>query len=281
MPPTRLILSYVLDWIIIIAIAATGGGLNFLTPYHRPFSLLDLSISYPLIPELVSTTTLVLVSLVAPAIIILLVVAIFVPGRNVSRSTTATATNRQLLRLKLWEFERGWAGLGLSLATAFFITQGAKNLFGKPRPDLLARCQPDLTSIASHVVGGYGQDVSARWTLVASSICTNPNRAAVNDGFRSFPSGHSSFSWAGLLYLTLFLCSKFAITIPHLPVQPNAADSVPSGQQAPRTSILPLHHHHPRGESSSDTTKLSDPADLTANPTATASPTHPLSLIHI
>jgi hypothetical protein len=38
----------------------------------------------------------------------------------------------------------------------------------------------------------------------------------MDDGFRSFPSGHSSFSAAGLIYLSLFLSSKLAITIPFL-----------------------------------------------------------------
>jgi hypothetical protein len=38
----------------------------------------------------------------------------------------------------------------------------------------------------------------------------------MDDGFRSFPSGHSSFSAAGLIYLSLFLASKLAITIPFL-----------------------------------------------------------------
>ena len=69
MLPTRVTLSYVLDWIVIIAIAAAGGGLNFVTPYHRPFSLLDLSISFPYVPELISTSTLALVSVVALSLI--------------------------------------------------------------------------------------------------------------------------------------------------------------------------------------------------------------------
>ena len=39
----------------------------------------------------------------------------------------------------------------------------------------------------------------------------------MDDGFRSFPSGHSSFSSAGLIYLSLFIASKFTVAIPFLP----------------------------------------------------------------
>lgn len=118
LPSVRLIISYILDWIVIVVIAAIGGGINYVKPYHRPFSLLNLEISYPYVTESVSTATLVVVSLIAPAVIILLVVLICVPGPAYSRSHRAA-----MWRLKLWEFEKGWAGLALSVATAFFITQ--------------------------------------------------------------------------------------------------------------------------------------------------------------
>jgi membrane-associated phospholipid phosphatase len=100
---------------------------------------------------------------------------------------------------------------------AFFITQGVKNLFGKPRPDLLARCMPDYDNIAKYRVSDYGARFNQEWVLVTSGICQQTDKALLDDGFRSFPSGHSSFSWSGLLYLSLFLCSKFQITIPYLP----------------------------------------------------------------
>ena len=204
--------SYVLDWIIIFAIAFVGFSFGHIEPYKRPFSLIDLSISYPLIPESVTPIDAVFVVAIAPAAIIAIVVLVFVPGPAFVR-----ANNRsQVLRLKFWELERGVAGLAMSIAITFFVVQGIKNLVGKPRPNLLARCDPDLDNIASHVVGGMGRDISVRWTLVTSSICRQQDQMVLNDGFRSFPSGHSSFAWAGLLYLTFFLCSKFAIAVPFL-----------------------------------------------------------------
>lgn len=130
----------------------------------------------------------------------------------------------------------------------FFITQGLKNIFGKPRPHLIDLCLPDLANIKSHVVGGYGGDISVRWTLVDSSICTQQNAAALRDGFKSFPSGHCSFSWSGLLYLSLFLSSKFAIAIPYLPRQSRAPVQLHE-RGSTDTELLPLHNQ--QGSSSS------------------------------
>lgn len=83
-------------------------------------------------------------------------------------------------------------GLALSLATAFMLTQGMKLIFGKPRPDLLDRCQPDYENVQRYATGGYGQDISPRWVLVTSKICQQTDMDILNDGFKSFPSGHAS-----------------------------------------------------------------------------------------
>lgn len=90
-----------------------------------------------------------------------------------------------------------------------------KNLFGKPRPDLLSRCEPDLANIASYTLGGYPAGLE-EFHVVYAGICKQTDLALLNDGFRSFPSGHSSFAAAGLVYLSLFIASKLAITIPFL-----------------------------------------------------------------
>ena len=83
-------------------------------------------------------------------------------------------------------------GLALAIASAFLITQGMKLLFGKPRPDLLSRCQPDLNRLNDFVVGGLGARVREGTNLVSWHICQQKDAGILSDGFMSFPSGHSS-----------------------------------------------------------------------------------------
>ena len=83
-------------------------------------------------------------------------------------------------------------GLGMSLATAFMLTQCMKQLFGKPRPDLLSRCNPNVDAVSTHRLGGDGMGFSPLWELVGATICQQTDKGHLNDGFRSFPSGHSS-----------------------------------------------------------------------------------------
>lgn len=242
MPSVRLITSYIFDWIVIIAIAGIAGGWEYVEPFKRPFSPVDLSIAYPYQPnEKIPTWLLVVVSLVAPAAIVMIVCLVFVPGPTAERGTPKSL----IWRRKLWEWNTGWMGLALSLATAFLITQGMKNLFGKPRPDLLARCQPDLNNIPQYAVNPVGEVFDPAWVLVTADICTNTDKDILKDGFKSFPSGHSSFSWAGLLYLTLFLASKFSVAIPYLPqrsftTNPAYTSAVTPSNLRKKTS-LPMH----------------------------------------
>lgn len=73
------------------------------------------------------------------------------------------------------------AGLLLSVATTTVITQVIKITVGRPRPDMLSRCQP-IEGAADAAV--YG--------LSTVAICTVQSGRIILDGFRSFPSGHAS-----------------------------------------------------------------------------------------
>jgi membrane-associated phospholipid phosphatase len=189
-PSVRLITSYIFDWIIIIAMAGVGGGLEYKDPFRRPFSPVDLTISYPYkADEQIPVWLLTIIALIFPAILIVVVCFVFVPGPTAERGTPKAL----IWKRKLWEWHTGWMGLCLALATAFLVTQGMKNLFGKPRPDLLSRCDPDLNRIDEFKVSPFDTEVvDPRWVLVSSDICRNGDVDIMRDGFRSFPSGHSS-----------------------------------------------------------------------------------------
>ena len=133
----------------------------------------------------------------------------------------------------------GLLGLGLSVIAAWFITNAMKNLFGKPRPDLLSRCEPDLENLAKYIIGGLKGTSTTSGQLVSPDICKNPDKAKLDDGFRSYPSGHSSSAAAGLIYLSLFIASKFAITIPFVAPSGNGTADASAFTAFPSRTRLP------------------------------------------
>lgn len=93
-------------------------------------------------------------------------------------------------------------GLLLTLSLTGALTNLLKSWVGRPRPDLLDRCKPHTVPVLDPHV--YHSE------YVDDSICTVPRHSFVlDDGFRSFPSGHSSSSFAGLVYLAL--CIRAAL----------------------------------------------------------------------
>jgi len=95
-----------------------------------------------------------------------------------------------------WDLHNSYLGLILSLSVTGVITQFTKLTVGRPRPDLLARCMPPPGS------------VDPKYGLTTVSICTQTDMSILNDGFRSFPSGHSSLSFAGQGFLAFYLAGK-------------------------------------------------------------------------
>ncbi|KAL4930140.1 phosphatase PAP2 family protein [Aspergillus undulatus] len=230
----RVFLSYILDWISILAIALIGYGFHKVEPNHMPFSLDDVYFSYPYVEDdTISTAVLVVVSLIAPGVLIAFFCLLFTPGASFD---TSDSPSRLLLwRRKIWEWNVGWLGLALACAGAFMATEGLKDLYGKPRPDLLSRCDPDVENIAAYAVGGLGQRLAGAPTLVTWGICRNKAKMVKMDGFVSFPSGHSSFAFAGLTYFSLWLCSKFSISFPYLAHTPLSQNNTPQNRYLVRT----------------------------------------------
>ena len=117
----------------------------------------------------------------------------------------------------LWDLHNSWLGLVLSLTLTGSISNLVKVCVGRPRPgespgilsvkfrdesfatilDLISRCLPVPGSMDSPV-----------WGLSNYTICTQTDENILKDGFRSFPSGHASLSFAGLGFLSFYLAGK-------------------------------------------------------------------------
>ncbi|KAL7411515.1 phosphatidic acid phosphatase type 2/haloperoxidase [Mrakia frigida] len=175
-----LVRTYLPDWIITIVLWGLFYLLDRINGFRRTFDINDTSLHHTFaVHERVPPYALFLICLLFPVVVILIV------SLGVLRSA--------------WDLHSGLLGLILSLAVTSTATNIIKICVGRPRPDLLDRCQP-----------AAGLSNPTPYTLSSSSICTRTD--LLNDGFRSFPSGHASLSFCGLIYLTFYLAAKMKIS---------------------------------------------------------------------
>ncbi|KAJ5287777.1 hypothetical protein N7478_003463 [Penicillium angulare] len=201
----RVVISYIFDYVILIICVIGFWILDSLEPYHQHFSLTNISLQYPYaVHERIPIAYALCISGAFPLVLII-VYTLFIDGLFSHHKTQDPVSGKRKLRGpwrwkdRLWEMNCGILGLLLSQALAFLITQVLKNACGKPRPDLIDRCQPLGGSVDAKIYG-----------LSNSSICTG-EASLIKDGFRSWPSGHSSSSFAGLFYTSLWLGGKLHI----------------------------------------------------------------------
>ena len=67
------------------------------------------------------------------------------------------------------------------------------------RPDFLARCQPAGAGPGDAAVLAFGTNPDG------NNPCTNPDTAVVEDGYKSFPSGHTSAAFNLTVYASAYL----------------------------------------------------------------------------
>jgi len=173
----KFLMSYAPDWVLTLLLAAIFLALNQVHGFRREFSVDDESIRFPYaVHERVPDVALYCIAVAAPLVIQLAVNLITVRS--------------------FWDYHCSALGLVLGLAITGSITQFSKITVGRPRPDLLSRCIP----MSGSEDPTYG--------LSTDAICTQTNQSIMIDGWRSFPSGHSSLSFAGLGFLSFYLAGK-------------------------------------------------------------------------
>lgn len=164
--------SYLVDLLLIGLLCLPYFLVEALPPFERPFWRDDRTISFPHKDyEIIPNWLLPFISLGLPAAIL---------GGWMAYKRLS---NRRLLV--------AFIGLLLALALTVEATNITKVLVGRLRPDFLARCDLDLT-------------------ITDRNVCRGPV-GSVKEGRKSFPSGHTSLSFAGLGYTSFFLAGQLGL----------------------------------------------------------------------
>ena len=195
-------------------------------PFHQPFALENWTLHYPYAEHERVTVTMAAVLAVGFPMLVIAFYTMVIDGifshqtpMPASRGGLKKLTGRYRLKDRLWELNCGLLGLMLSVGAAFTITGTLKNAIGKPRPDIIDRCvvKPD-------VLKAWQESPTVKLITVAD--CTQTSNYKLQDGFKSFPSAHSSgmfllghvrpsltftVSFAGLFYLSIYLAAKLHV----------------------------------------------------------------------
>ncbi|KAK3421608.1 putative lipid phosphate phosphatase 3, chloroplastic isoform X1 [Eucalyptus grandis] len=95
-------------------------------------------------------------------------------------------------RRDVYDLHHGILGLLYSVLITGVMTDAIKDATGRPRPDFFWRCFPNGTEIYDNL----------------GNVVCHGNELIIREGYKSFPSGHASWSFAGLGFLSLYLCGK-------------------------------------------------------------------------
>ncbi|KAI0461805.1 hypothetical protein LJB42_004880 [Komagataella kurtzmanii] len=177
---SKLILKWrICDVISLVIIIVLNFIFHRAKPFQRQFTINDPTLSHPLVEiERVSGT-------------MCWVYAMFIPFGFIGIVCLVVTERQSAAHMAFISL----LGLTSSVFTTSFITGILKGWIGRCRPDFLERCLPSETAL---------EDV---W-YEAPDVCTTDDLAALYDGFKTTPSGHSSVSFAGLSYSAFWLAGQ-------------------------------------------------------------------------
>lgn len=187
--------AYIPTWIITGVIFATSFIMEVTCePFKRHFVLSDPSISYPFsYHERFNDTSLWLSAVVVPYIV-MVGISLYKYLFGLTQDKTKCFHILHVTTLAFF----------LAMGINGIVTEFLKLRIGKLRPDFLERCGPTIDSTAALIGKVYNE-----------TICSKPlGELLFKDGFKSCPSGHSSFAWCGFNFLNLWISGQLHIHTP-------------------------------------------------------------------
>ncbi|XP_047263233.1 lipid phosphate phosphatase 2-like isoform X2 [Capsicum annuum] len=160
------------DWLILVLLLAIVILLNAIHPFYRFVGkgMME-DLKYPLKSNTVPIWAVPVYAVLLPMFVFLLI---------------------YFRRRDVYDLHHAILGLLFSVLVTAVITGAIKDAVGRPRPDFFWRCFPD------------GKEVYDKW----GDVVCHGDKNVVKEGHKSFPSGHTSVSFAGLGFLSLYLSGK-------------------------------------------------------------------------
>ncbi|XP_066331488.1 lipid phosphate phosphatase 2-like [Miscanthus floridulus] len=170
---TKVARVHMYDWIILLCLAVLDGLLNIIEPFHRFVGReMMTDLSYPLKGNTIPFWAVPLIAIVLPWVIF---GVIYFKKKNV------------------YDLHHGILGILYSVLITAVITDAIKDGVGRPRPDFFWRCFPDG---------------KPNYDNITTDVICHGEKSVIKEGHKSFPSGHSSWSFAGLGFLAWYLAGK-------------------------------------------------------------------------
>lgn len=172
-PFLKLLQVYWLDWTCFGVLIVSGALIWLFQPtFERRISQDQMvHFSYPVLPNTVSAIYLPVLSLAFPILVILF---FFFWEKNIE------------------QLHHECLGLFFAVILTWLVTNVLKNAVGRPRPNFGLQCFPN---------GVFKYDLNG------NVACSVP-RSDISSSCQSFPSGHASYTFAGMSYLCFVLSRK-------------------------------------------------------------------------
>ncbi|KAI1813633.1 PAP2 superfamily-domain-containing protein [Poronia punctata] len=146
--------------------------------------------AYPARPQTISNWLIAIIAIATPVIIILLT---------------------QIRIRNFWDLNNALLGFAHALVLSSAFQATVKGLIGGLRPNFYDVCQPDPTKLSDHNKKSGLEGVGYRGDMYTRAACTTPRQASLRNAMQSFPSGHSTTTFAAAIYLSLYLNSKLKV----------------------------------------------------------------------
>ncbi|XP_027365746.1 lipid phosphate phosphatase 2-like [Abrus precatorius] len=164
--------NHIHDWLILVLLIVIEVVLYVIHPFHRFVGrdMMD-DLKYPMKGNTVPVWAVPLYAVLLPMAVFLLF---------------------YMRRRDVYDLHNSTLGLLFAVLITAVLTDAIKNAVGRPRPDFFWRCFPD------------GVEVYDKW----GGVVCHGKASDIKEGHKSFPSGHTSWSFAGLGFLSLYLSGK-------------------------------------------------------------------------